>query len=478
MCGNYLTVKKSRLFACFGIILFMIFYSCKIHNTNQHIGEAPSFPFTGEPISKHKNLIFDNNGIPLLQHKDSLIYYPIQYTRVSLDYYANYIRERTPERKAAFLKLAEYIRDNITRKDGFGVWECNTEIKPYKTGVPWPSAMSQGFGIGVMLQAYSVTKNQSYLSTANLALNSYEILLKNGGIKNIWDGQVHFEEYADPESHVLNGYIYSLVGLFYHYKLTGSRKALKLFQEGAEALSIKLKDYDAGFTTFYSSLRYEGNYSYDSAKGPFNRPDHYHELVVRQLITLYLWTTDKIFYEYAYKFYQQDLGMFSEFCIPNKIAGIDVTSSIAPKTHGKNNLMNALWTFGSYWSTNKFPTELILDFGQHRTDITKLVLYGFAKEEFLPNFFEIHILNKGKWILANTEKDILRTHNTKFITGQHTTVVREYDLFGNFEGDKLKIKFISSPNNMIALRNINVFFNRREEFENIVEKIEQNMVLE
>jgi uncharacterized protein YyaL (SSP411 family) len=365
-----------------------------------------------------------------------------------------------------FLKQANDIKNRLVVKDEFGVWQCDVKIAPYNVETPFASSMAQGFGLGVMLQAYVLSKDESYLKAADLALNSFDVMISDGGIKSLWDTYPHYEEYADPKSHVLNGYIFSLAGLYYHYQLTGSEKALKLYKEGIEALTVKIKDYDAGFTSFYSLVTSTGQYPYDSANG--SNPDHYHELIVNQIIMLYLWTGNKVFYEYGYKFYQQHLSQIHD-AIPYKIKSIEASHTLVPKTHGVDNLTNNNWTFGNYWSTNKFPTELVLDFGEHRKDITKLVLYGAGNEDALPEKFEIYVYNNGKWELANTDEDILRTHHTKFQTRHHKTYVVEYDLFDRFEGSKLKVKFLSSKGKKhIALRNINVFFNQRDEFDTLI----------
>lgn len=476
--------KSMKLFKSIAILFVIIFSSCKATNFKQNdkpffknnkinkINTVPLYPFTNGNVEKYDNLTFDENKIPLLNYKDSLIYYPVQYTQVALHFYAQYYYSKKEEDKQTFLKQAEVIKDMMVVKDSFGVWECEIEISPYELETPFASSMAQGFGIGVMLQAYTLSKNKSFLTAANLALNSYEIMISDGGIKSLWDTYVHYEEYADPKSHVLNGYIFSLAGLYYHYQLTGNEKALKLFNEGIEALTVKLKDYDAGFTTFYSLITSTGQYPYDSANG--SNPDHYHELIVNQIITLYLWTGNKVFYEYGYKFFQQHLSKIHK-TLPYKIKSIEATHTIVPKTHGVDNLTNNNWTYGNYWSTNKFPTELILDFDKHREDITKLILYGANSENSLPDEFEIYTYNDDKWELANTNSDILRTHHTKFQTRHHKTYVVEYELFDRFEGSKMKIKFLSSKGNeYIALRNINVFFNQRDEYDTLIDLVKSD----
>ena len=427
------------------------------------------FPFTNSNISKHKGAIRDSLGIPMLSYNEKLFYYPVQYTQIPLSYFANYIETQDESVKDEFLVMANFIKDNLKAYDGFSVWECNENIRGYKMSLPWSSSMAQGFGIGVMLQAYSLTDENSFLKAANSAVNAYKYNIKEHGVKSNWNGNDFYEEYADPNSHVLNGYIFSLAGLYYHYQYTNDEHSKSLFDNGIETLKLNINEYDADFTSFYGKLSYK-EYQYASAIN--EDPDHYHELVIYQLLMLYHWTGEKIFYNYAHKFLQQDTGEVTDFYEKSKFNNINATHSIEPNNYGVENLNDELWSWGKYWSTNKFPTELVIEKDLEMKNISELVFYSIS-EESIPEDFEVYIFKSNKWELIFSSDNQSHTYLHKYNTGKYNTYIKGFSLKEKFNSKKIKIKFIKNSSNLVTLREVNVFFDRYNELDFIYESIEK-----
>ncbi|PIO56549.1 D-glucuronyl C5-epimerase, partial [Teladorsagia circumcincta] len=79
----------------------------------------------------------------------------------------------------------------------------------------WYSAMAQGHALSLLTRAYAATKNASYLVVASKALDLFEKDASAGGVRNKLFGNDWYEEYpTSPGSYVLNGFIYSLIGLY------------------------------------------------------------------------------------------------------------------------------------------------------------------------------------------------------------------------------------------------------------------------
>lgn len=221
-------------------------------------------------------------------------------------------------------------------------------------------------------------------------IKSFNSAIDNGGVRSNWDGYPFYEEYADPNSHVLNGYIFSLAGLYYAYKTTGNEEAKEYFVEGIETLKVKISDYDAEFTSYYSKVITSNDHGY--AFSSAINEDHYHELVIYQLLTLYEWTKEPILKEYAHKFLRQDTGFVNDFYDFPKFKNISASSTIDPKEHGVNQLDNELWSWDNYWSTNKFPTELTLEFANEKRKIEAISFFAIS-EQSAPRNFKVY---KGK----------------------------------------------------------------------------------
>ncbi|CAH8438040.1 unnamed protein product [Dicrocoelium dendriticum] len=173
----------------------------------------------------------------------------------------------------------------------------------------WPSAMAQGHGISLLVRAYSVLKTPVYLERARRALISYNRTVREGGILAYVLGQRSFpwfEEYpSDPGNHVLNGFIYSLIGLYDLAQVDPDAQsktyANHLWTSGLTSLSTLLSLFDSGTGSFYNlahvgvvtpttadastlNLREDDGNRLDL--GPNRARWSYHALHVQQLRTL------------------------------------------------------------------------------------------------------------------------------------------------------------------------------------------------
>ena len=79
----------------------------------------------------------------------------------------------------------------------------------------WHSAMGQGHAMSLLSRAFLVSKEQRYLAAAERAVRLFSRPASEGGVVNRVLGRVEwFEEYpTQPGSFVLNGFLYSLLGL-------------------------------------------------------------------------------------------------------------------------------------------------------------------------------------------------------------------------------------------------------------------------
>lgn len=110
----------------------------------------------------------------------------------------------------------------------------------------WLSAMSQGHGISLLSRAYYHSGgNKKYLRAAVNALKPFKVSSSQGGVLAKFMGKLNwYEEYpTTPSSYVLNGFIYSLLGLYdlkqISPKTKGGREAAQLFETGLESLKVE-----------------------------------------------------------------------------------------------------------------------------------------------------------------------------------------------------------------------------------------------
>ena len=132
----------------------------------------------------------------------------------------------------------------------------------------WSNVPSQA--ISVLVRAFLTSGNQEYLAAAERAVGVFNVTSVEGGVKAVFmDRHVWYEEYpTNPPTFILNGFMYSLLGLYDLKTVKKDSAAKKLYQRylslqlfytfnksnffsGLESLQSLFPFYDSGSGTFY-----------------------------------------------------------------------------------------------------------------------------------------------------------------------------------------------------------------------------------
>lgn len=188
-----------------------------------------------------------------------------------LDYYTIFPSQATTSEGYAtfFLNTADWYVQNIEVKEKgvrYGVWSYPFEWPIYELEPGWVSGMAQGLAMQVLVRAWMLTRDSTYLETAYLAMAALEVPVEQGGAL-IRDGadRYWYEEYASPDatlSRVLNGHAHALISLNEFAEVTGDSTAARLFSQGVEALAADIEVYDLGWWTAYDALGLLANAKY------------------------------------------------------------------------------------------------------------------------------------------------------------------------------------------------------------------------
>ncbi len=169
----------------------------------------------------------------------------------------------------------------------------------------WYSAMGQGHAMSVLTRAYFLTKNDKYLKSAEKAIGLFSVEASAGGVRNLFMG-LHpwYEEYpTSPGTFVLNGFIYSLIGLYDLKKIGANSNAGQLYEQGLKSLKIMLPLYDTGSGSVYD-LRHV---SLRKISPNLARWD-YHVLHIYQLMWMYSLEGEEMFKSYAERWIKYTKG--------------------------------------------------------------------------------------------------------------------------------------------------------------------------
>lgn len=239
---------------------------------------------------------FDDQGIPLLDYhgKVGLQYNPIAIAQYALAHYNLFARTSEQKHFDIFLKQVDWLVSNLEMNPkGLYVWNHHFDWE-YREVLrdPWYSALAQGQGISALVRAYSKTGRESYMEAAQRAFEAFKHEIRGGGVKYTdAEGYVWLEEaIVEPPTHILNGFIWSLCGVYDYHLATGDEYALRLFRGCVRTLKDNLHKFDLGFWSLYE----QSGTKLRMIASPF-----YHSLHIVQLKVLHRLTGEPIFKEFA-----------------------------------------------------------------------------------------------------------------------------------------------------------------------------------
>jgi heparosan-N-sulfate-glucuronate 5-epimerase len=155
----------------------------------------------------------------------------------------------SPRRAAAAAQMLIQARQVRRSQDSSGGWRYPVPAPRYRVEPGWYSAMAQGLAISVLLRAFDLTSERSYLDAAEAAGVLLLRPLDAGGCADYDElGQPFLEECpSDPPSHILNGAIFALIGL---RELAG-RTGGDGFRPAGQRLASQLGEFDLGYWSRY-----------------------------------------------------------------------------------------------------------------------------------------------------------------------------------------------------------------------------------
>lgn len=200
---------------------------------------------------------FDDKGIPLLDYHGHIgkQYYSIAISQYALANYNLFKRSGNGGYRDRFLTNAQWLFHNLKpNRYRTYLWVHTFDFEYFKTlKAPWFSGLAQGQGLSVLARAYAETGDENILDAAKKVYETLKLPVKDGGV--VYRDQNNspwIEEYlVDPPTHILNGFIWALWGLYDYWLLTKNRESLTLFQTYVDTIIKNLSRYDSGFWSYY-----------------------------------------------------------------------------------------------------------------------------------------------------------------------------------------------------------------------------------
>lgn len=207
-------------------------------------------------------------------------FFPIQIFQYGLGAYDMYLLNSEETMRERFKICVDWA---IHSQQGDGAWNCfffDSPEAPY-------SSMAQGQGVSLLVRAYIEYKDRKYLDAAKKAVQFMLTPIEQGGTTQYDDNTVYLKEFTHKPV-VLNGWIFSLFGLYDYLKVKKDSRIQDIFTRTIETLSDKLEAYD---NEYWSKYDYEAMIA-----SPF-----YHRLHISLLEAMYAITGKTVFRNYSNK---------------------------------------------------------------------------------------------------------------------------------------------------------------------------------
>ena len=200
---------------------------------------------------------YDANGVPMLDYRGAIgvQYNPIAIAQWGLANYNRFLDSAEEVNRLKVLKAADWLCQNLEQNaHGLSVWNHHFDWEYRETlKAPWYSGLAQGQGVSLLLRAHTLARSEQYAITAQCAFVPLTRLVSDGGVlfedegKNLW-----IEEYlVNPPTHILNGFIWALWGVFDYWLVSADSTAQNIFDRSVATLLSNLDRYDTGYWSLY-----------------------------------------------------------------------------------------------------------------------------------------------------------------------------------------------------------------------------------
>lgn len=174
--------------------------------------------------------------------------FPIAVCQYGLALWDLFLLTSSSEHREKFLQIAQWI---LRQQRIDGSWDA---FGPMKSARYTVSSMCQGEGASLLFRAGQLSNQIEYTNAAFRAVDFMLKPVEQGGTAYYTHGALYLEEYPqEPRRSVLNGWIFSIFGL-YDATLLNPGRYEKPFHQTVTTLCSELSRYDRGYWSNYDVL--------------------------------------------------------------------------------------------------------------------------------------------------------------------------------------------------------------------------------
>ncbi len=192
-------------------------------------------------------IILGPQGVPLVKYGAQGYHNnPVTAAQYGLWAYGRFLHDHDARHRAIVLRVADWLV--ATQRHDRWFYDFNGDVSGVALHKPWTSAMAQGQAMSLLERAYRLTGDERYRTAALHGLVPLRITVDDGGLKRCFFGNCSLpfleEAPTTPPSYILNGFMFTLVGLYDLASIAPKSEALPMYTAARRTLDVALPRYD------------------------------------------------------------------------------------------------------------------------------------------------------------------------------------------------------------------------------------------
>ena len=239
-------------------------------------------------VTMQKNLLKSDELPKITTEKGEKVLFPVAVFQYGLGCWDLYLQTNEDVYRKKFFDCAQWAIDVQNSNGSWNNFFYNYPLNPF-------GAMAQGEGASLLIRAYNLSEDKRFLLAADKALDFMLLSVEDGGTTKYVSQDMILLEFTHMPA-VLNGWIFSLMGLYDVAIAINDNKYMEYFERALGSLKKYLPDFDCRYWSRYDIEK--------KIASPF-----YHHLHIAQLKALYLLSEDEIFLKYANKWENEEKNL-------------------------------------------------------------------------------------------------------------------------------------------------------------------------
>lgn len=234
-------------------------HDCNNIEVAQHHPDLLHYPIPMFPLLSASSHTQDEAGVLCHTPPDgeTATYHPVQIAQFGLAHWNAYLSNGDNQHKETFLAQASWL---LTHQAHFvnhtAGWTIPFRIHHCDQPQYLLAASAQGLGISVLIRAYQLTSDDTFLQATQKVVQTFELDILDGGINTpIGDNGIFFEEIAAyPAVHSLSGHLLAMLALYDYVAISRDNKIASLIKSSDTALHAIIDEFDTGYWTYTELL--------------------------------------------------------------------------------------------------------------------------------------------------------------------------------------------------------------------------------